>query len=444
MLLLNCSRSYAQGYVKVENIATSKLKDDLGNHYGSGDMQIVKGRYSIPLYHRVLDNGERKVLAMSLSTSYAEMHNRGEAASLNPDNVLNASMNLSYQQPIGRKWSVMVSAGAGVYSSTDEITTESILANGGVIFITKLSDNLDLGLGTIVTNSYGTPIAMPVFSINWHPKWKNLQLEINTMKVAASTRFNKFRLALVGFEIDGLSAVRNIEDRSKNYLIDNNNLSLSTILKYSVGGLPWNWIIVLQLEIVFSKSRRDKIEKEKARYQFIALKNQVNPHFLFNSLSVLASLAYEDADKTSAFAKKLSSVYRYLLTTSEKPAVTLEEELKFVETYIYLEKLRFDDTLQTNITVPASVMNREVIPASIQMLVENAIKHNINSQTSPLIIDIEADNNSVTVSNTFQPRTDSAGSQTGLRNLRQQYALHGKTVEVRQTPTMFSVNLQFI
>lgn len=115
----------------------------------------------------------------------------------------------------------------------------------------------------------------------------------------------------------------------------------------------WNSIIVLFIELFFYNKRQIEnenklniIEKEKAIYQFEALKNQINPHFLFNSLNVLSSLAYQDAEKTNLFTKKLSNVYRYLLTTHDRPTVTLQEELQFVDSYLYLEQIRFGDTLQ--------------------------------------------------------------------------------------------------
>lgn len=118
----------------------------------------------------------------------------------------------------------------------------------------------------------------------------------------------------------------------------------------------WNSLIVLFIELFFYNRRQTEqqrqlalMEKEKAIYQFEALKNQINPHFLFNSLNVLASLAYEDAEKTNRFAKKLSGVYRYLLTTHDRPLVTVAEELAFVESYLYLERIRFGDALRIEI-----------------------------------------------------------------------------------------------
>ena len=229
---------------------------------------------------------------------------------------------------------------------------------------------------------------------------------------------------------------------SLNYMLVDKAISLGAIVKNSLPVVPWNWIVVLQIELFVSQSRRDKIEKEKARYQLMTLKNQVNPHFLFNSLNTLASLAYTDADKTNFFAKKLSSVYRYFLTTSEKPSVTLAEEMTFVETYFQLEKIRFGESLQLRIRIPAEAQGKSVIPTSIQMLVENAIKHNINTEQSPLIIEITSSGNTITVSNNYQPRQNVKGNRMGLRNLRQQYFLKGKAIHIEQSESTFAVTLQ--
>ena len=119
-----------------------------------------------------------------------------------------------------------------------------------------------------------------------------------------------------------------------NFLLMGGHGNFWHILRSSLPVVPWNWIIVLQIEIFFYSLQRSEmekqmavIEKEKALYQFEVLKSQINPHFLFNSLNVLASLAYQDAEKTNRFAKKLSTVYRYLLTTHGRATVTMQEEL---------------------------------------------------------------------------------------------------------------------
>lgn len=229
-----------------------------------------------------------------------------------------------------------------------------------------------------------------------------------------------------------------------------------------------NAIVVLLLSLYLygkyqmeSLQRLSCMEKEKMRYQFEALKNQVNPHFLFNSLNVLASLAYQDADKTNVFTKKLAEVYRYLLKTSDHQTVSLEEELRFTKAFLYLEEIRFGNALQVIIDdaadtadeaeeaveaeVADSKRSARVIPASLQMLVENAIKHNIATSSSPLVIHISINRKSIIVSNNLQLRSY-VGSKNGigLANLRTQYTLHHEALKILKNEKEFIVELPYI
>jgi Histidine kinase len=236
-----------------------------------------------------------------------------------------------------------------------------------------------------------------------------------------------------------------------NFLLMGGHGNFWHILRSSLPVVPWNWIIVLQIEIFFYSLQRSEmekqmavIEKEKALYQFEVLKNQINPHFLFNSLNVLASLAYQDTEKTNRFAKKLSTVYRYLLTTHGRATVTVQEELSFVESYLYLEHIRFGDALHVEIEDDLRNHHCLVIPASIQMLVENALKHNISTKKSPLIVHISIGNEGITVRNNLQLRNYVASNRAGLKNLQRQYALYGTLVEILKDEKEFVVKLPFV
>ena len=231
---------------------------------------------------------------------------------------------------------------------------------------------------------------------------------------------------------------------SLNYLLSDASRSAGHILGNSLPIIPWNWTIVLLIELFFYSLRQTEIEKEKALYQFKILKNQINPHFLFNSLNVLASLAYQDAAKTNLFAKRLSNVYRYLLTTQEQPTVTLAEELCFVDSYLYLEEIRFGETLQVWIENGKTQQNKIVIPASLQVLVENALKHNISTSKSPLTIYITILADGVSVSNNLQLRSYVTQNGTGLKNLQCQYSLYGKSIGITNENGWFTVKIPFI
>src|SRR5687768_4783144 len=141
----------------------------------------------------------------------------------------------------------------------------------------------------------------------------------------------------------------------------------------------------------------EKFKRESALAKFDSLRNQVNPHFLFNSLNALTNLVYEDQDKAAKFIKQLSDVYRYLLETHDREIVPLEEEKKFLESYLFLQQIRFGDKLK--LTVSLDEKTCMVAPLVLQMLVENAIKHNIISEQSPLSIRVSIDGDFIVVEN---------------------------------------------
>lgn len=215
--------------------------------------------------------------------------------------------------------------------------------------------------------------------------------------------------------------------------------------------LLWNSLAVLFIELSLynrqlfeNKMLLMEMEKEKAVYQFEALKSQLNPHFLFNSLNVLSALVYKDADKTNKFAKKLSSVYRYLLMTHNMNKVLLQDEINFTMNYIFLEQIRFGDTLHIHIESSNVLPHQHIIPASIQILVENALKHNINTSEHPLEIKIIITNDKVQVTNNLQLRQSVSRNQVGLANLEKQYQLYGKQIIIKKDTDTFSVTLPLL
>lgn len=213
----------------------------------------------------------------------------------------------------------------------------------------------------------------------------------------------------------------------------------------------WNSLAALIIELSLynnqlleSKIRLTEIERQKAMYQFEALKNQINPHFLFNSLNVLSALTYQDAGKANLFVKKLSSVYRYLLTTQDMINVPLQEELDFVKSYVFLEQIRFGESLHIELNYNDQSLNKSVVPASIQMLVENALKHNINTKESPLRVYVSIDNEYVTVTNNLQRRSSVCKNGKGLENLKEQYRINGKSIKIKETASEFMVTLPLL
>lgn len=186
-------------------------------------------------------------------------------------------------------------------------------------------------------------------------------------------------------------------------------------------------------------------KRESIKAQYESLKNQVNPHFLFNSLNALTNLVYEDQDKAAKFIKQLSDVYRYVLDTRDREMVSLEEELRFLNSYLFLQQIRFGDKLQIKIELSGIVSH--VAPLAFQMLIENAIKHNVISQDDPLMIRLYSESNYLVIENNFQKKSvlkeDSPG--IGLDNIRKRYAfLSERPIEVIQTEKLFSVRLPIL
>jgi sensor histidine kinase YesM len=177
----------------------------------------------------------------------------------------------------------------------------------------------------------------------------------------------------------------------------------------------------------------EKFQKESAVAKYESLKNQVNPHFLFNSFNALSNLVYEDPDKAVKFIKQLSDVYRYVLDTRDKEAVNLEDEHQFLKAYLFLQQIRFGEKLKLDVRL--NDVKSMVAPLVLQMLVENAIKHNEISEDNPLTIRVYEDAGYIAVQNNLQKKSltleDSPG--IGLDNIVKRYAfLSDKKVEIRQ------------
>lgn len=186
-----------------------------------------------------------------------------------------------------------------------------------------------------------------------------------------------------------------------------------------------------------------KVENMQIRYQ--ALKNQVDPHFLFNTMSIFDSLVDEDKQRTHEYIQRFSSVYRYILQTKE--IVTLDEELHFTDDYFGLLQVRYGECLQLKTEINFALKNYSVVPLSLQILIENAVKHNIISRQHPLCITIKTTNDrQLIVSNNYQPKTmPSAGVGIGLANLSERYALKWqKDITIEQTEDVFEVTIPLV
>lgn len=195
------------------------------------------------------------------------------------------------------------------------------------------------------------------------------------------------------------------------------------------------------------KSELDKeiIKREHLASQFETLKSQVNPHFLFNSLNALTALVYKDQALAVQFIQQLSKVYRYVLDTQKKETVSLNTEIAALKSYIFLLKIRFSDNFVVNLDLPKTE-TQFIAPLVLQMLVENAIKHNIVSKSKPLIIDVFIEKENIIVKNNLQIKNNAAEpSGIGLTNIKARYQfLAQKEVEVEQSEAAFIVKIPLI
>ncbi len=168
--------------------------------------------------------------------------------------------------------------------------------------------------------------------------------------------------------------------------------------------------------------RAEKLEKEKTQVQFDNLKNQLNPHFLFNALTSLNSLIFSDQNLASDFLQHLSRVYRYVLQHKEKEQVSLATEVDFIKNYTFLLETRFGDAFQVNMKLSDTALERGVVPVTLQILLENAIKHNVMNETRPLVVDIYDEGDYLHVRNKLQrKKMVETSNKQGLDNLKSLY-----------------------
>ena len=231
----------------------------------------------------------------------------------------------------------------------------------------------------------------------------------------------------------------------------NNFLAKETASNYIVSTI-FTFIVLLIVHFVYlykwyqeNKLKEQKIIAGSASAQFESLKNQIDPHFLFNSLNVLSSLIEENPEAAQKFTTSLSKVYRYVLEQKDKDLVSVEEELKFAKTYMNLLKMRFENSI--TFEVPEFENDEaKVVPLSLQLLLENCIKHNIVSEKKPLHIKIYIQENELIIENNKQIKEvlqDRKG--VGLQNIVSRYAILTKrNVIIQESETIFKVKLPIL
>jgi len=188
---------------------------------------------------------------------------------------------------------------------------------------------------------------------------------------------------------------------------------------------------------------KEKLVKENLTSQLEGLRSQVNPHFLFNSLNTLSSLIPEDPKRANRFVSQMSKVYRYILEFRNEEVVSVKDELDFIEAYAFMVKERFQDNIQIEKDIPTEYHDYHMVPLSLQLLFENAIKHNIISKDKPLTIKVYVHDMHIVIENNLQAKqTVPSSTKVGLKNIKDRYEFFtDQQVKVNRDQKYFSVRL---
>lgn len=275
--------------------------------------------------------------------------------------------------------------------------------------------------------------------INWTPKWERFRILIGIIGSITLTMIGIFIIRFVIFVV--------FENNSASYFVQNEHI------KFYVFSLLITMVVSLFFHAIYfyKKAQENKVKEQKviagtASAQFESLKNQIDPHFLFNSLNVLSSLIEENPDSAQKFTTSLSKIYRYVLEQKDKELVSVQEELNFAKTYMNLLKMRFENSITFELPENFNNDDAKVVPLSLQLLLENCIKHNVVSESKPLHIKIYIENNQLVIENNLQKKeilSDRKG--VGLQNIVNRYSiLTDRKVWVLENENSFKVGLPIL
>ena len=195
-----------------------------------------------------------------------------------------------------------------------------------------------------------------------------------------------------------------------------------------------------QKELEAEKLRMDTLN---AKYEL--LNNQINPHFLFNSLNTLSSLIHQDAQKADRFLQKLSETYRYLLLNRENELVTLKEELNFIEEYCDLLMIRFEHSIHIAIDIKQELDDHRIPPTVLQLLIENVVKHNFFTEQKPVTIEIKSVGENLLIQNNIQKKkVNNYSSGIGLKNISERYKFFEQSISIKEEDNFFKVAIPLI
>ena len=308
---------------------------------------------------------------------------------------------------------------------------------------TELATSFGLTLGDVFLRSavmFCFAWLVLSFNLSWKNKWLVNQ---SRNRMATDIAMNGAILIL------GLTTLTLLKQVFSSGFQEKRQFFFMTLFSYLI--VHFILLLVARLVNLNFQHQQNILEKEQAKqkalqHQLQALRTQINPHFLFNALNSLNALIRQKSDKASTFVDKLSLLLRSTLRRSDKDFITIQDELDYLETYIYLQKERFGDKFSVDIQIPEE-WTKELIPSfSLQLLIENAIKHNVISKKQPLSVEIYTEGNYLVLQNLLQERRDSVESTgTGLSNLSTRFNLLKKrAIQILKDEQHFSVKLPIL
>lgn len=260
-----------------------------------------------------------------------------------------------------------------------------------------------------------------------------------TQRMLIHSLVGLFLLVVLFFGLTAILPFRLQAEKEIFYL----NLGIGLFL---MNGISSRLIIRNITEKLFQTERKvDNLKQEKLKMDYLHLQDKLNPHFLFNNLTVLKSLTYHNSKDTIPFIDDFTDVYRYVLQSSDKQLVSLREEMEFIQSFVALHKARLKGGLTIQIDICKSNLENKISPLSLQLLVENAIKHNIASKSNPLFISIYTHNNYIVVENNIKLKKNTYSTKIGLKNIILRYGfLTKKEIEIINDTEKFTVKIPLI
>jgi two-component system LytT family sensor kinase len=309
----------------------------------------------------------------------------------------------------------------GQYNS-DILSTQSLISIAGSLFTTLV---MWFGVMTIVR-----------FLWKNYP-WEKNPLKHLTIEVIAILTYT----AIVGLFFFTVNKIWPIDRYDQDFKL---SVFFTLIITFFITSLTEGYFFFMKWKETLVQS--EKLAKENIRSQYETLKSQINPHFLFNNLNTLAVLIEENPKVAVDYVQKTADYYRKILNLKDKEIITIAEEIELIKTFYNLQSNRYGANLKLNINIASNQQTNLVAPLTLQMLVENAIKHNIISKDKPLTIDITSNNNNIIVTNNLQKRDlEQESNKIGLKNIIARYSfLSQKNIEVIENGDTFTVSIPIL